>query len=52
MSIVTIILIVIGLMLVGALPLWPHTKGWGYGPSGAAAAVLAIAGVLIIVGRS
>lgn len=51
MSIATLLLIIVGIMLVAALPLWPHTKGWGYGPSGAAAAILAIVAVLVVLGR-
>ncbi|OGB68144.1 MAG: DUF3309 domain-containing protein, partial [Burkholderiales bacterium RIFOXYC12_FULL_60_6] len=34
MSIGTIILIVLILMLIGVIPSWPHSRGWGYGPSG------------------
>jgi hypothetical protein len=51
-SITTIILVVVVLMLVGVLPVWPKTRSWGYGPSGAAAAVLAVMTLLIVLGRS
>lgn len=34
MSLGTILLIVLILMLIGAIPSWPHSSGWGYGPSG------------------
>lgn len=34
MGLGTILLIVLILMLIGAIPTWPHSKGWGYGPSG------------------
>jgi len=51
MSIVTILLIVITAILVGVLPVWPHAKTWGYGPSTAAGAILAIVTVLIVLGR-
>jgi hypothetical protein len=52
MSITTIIVVVVVLMLVGVLPVWPHTRSWGYGPSGAAGAVLVIVTLLIVLGRS
>lgn len=52
MSITTIILVVVVLMLMGVLPLWPHARRWGYGPSGAAGAVLVIMTLLIVLGRS
>ena len=51
MSIVTILLIVIAAILVGVLPVWPHARTWGYGPSSAAGAVLAIMALLIVLGR-
>jgi hypothetical protein len=51
-SITTIILVVVVLMLMGVLPLWPHARRWGYGPSGAAGAVLVIMTLLIVLGRS
>ncbi len=50
MSIGTIILVVLLLMLVGAIPAWPHSRGWGYGPSGSLGAVLVILVVLLLVG--
>ena len=52
MSITTMIVVVVVLMLVGVLPVWPHTRSWGYGPSGAAGAVLVIMTLLIVLGRS
>lgn len=51
MSIVTILLIVLVLMLVGALPSWPHSRSWGYGPTGALGVVLVIVVVLLLTGR-
>lgn len=51
MSIGTILLIVIILFLVGALPTWPHSKSWGYFPSGALGLILLILLILIIMGR-
>jgi hypothetical protein len=47
----TILLIVLVLMLVGALPTWPHSSGWGYYPSGGLGLVLLIVVVLLLVGR-
>jgi len=51
MSIGTILLVVVLLMLVGALPVWPHASTWGYGPSGVAGLVLVIVVVLLVLGR-
>ncbi|HQX59242.1 MAG: DUF3309 domain-containing protein [Rhodoferax sp.] len=51
MSIGTILLIVLVLMLVGALPSWPHSRSWGYGPTGALGVVLVIVVVLLLTGR-
>jgi hypothetical protein len=47
----TILLIVLVLMLVGALPAWPHSSGWGYYPSGGMGLVLLIVVVLLLMGR-
>jgi hypothetical protein len=46
-----ILLIVILLMLIGAIPTWPHSRGWGYGPSGGLGLVLAILLILLLLGR-
>ena len=51
MSIGTILLIILVLMLIGAIPSWPHSKGWGYGPSGGLGLVLIIVVVLLLTGR-
>jgi Protein of unknown function (DUF3309) len=51
MSIGTILLVVLVLMLVGALPVWQHASGWGYGPSGVLGAVLLVIVVLFLMGR-
>lgn len=48
MSIGTILLIVLILMLVGVLPVWPHSKGWGYFPSGGLALVALILLIFIL----
>ena len=47
----TILLIVIVLLLIGALPTWPHSAGWGYYPSGGVGLLLVILVVLLIAGR-
>ena len=47
----TIVLVVLLLMLLGAFPTWPHSRNWGYGPSGGLALVLVILIVLIAMGR-
>ncbi len=51
MSIGTILLIIIILMLVGVLPTWPHSREWGYGPSGGLGLILIILLVLVLLGR-
>ncbi len=51
MSIGTILLIILILMLVGVLPTWPHSREWGYGPSGGLGLVLIILLVLVLLGR-
>ncbi len=51
MSIGTILLIIVILLLIGAIPSWPHSKGWGYGPSGGLGLVLIIVIVLLLTGR-
>ena len=47
----TIIVILLVLMLFGALPAWPHSRSWGYGPSGALGTVLVVLLVLLVLGR-
>ena len=51
MSVSTILLIIVVLMLIGALPAWPHSRSWGYGPSGGVGIVLTILIVLLLLGR-
>ena len=51
MSISTILLIVLVLLLVGAFPTWPHSRSWGYMPSGGIGLVLLILLVLWLMGR-
>ena len=51
MSLGTILLIVLVLMLIGAFPSWPHSRSWGYGPSGGLGFVVIILLVLLLMGR-
>lgn len=51
MSLATILLIVLVLLLVGAIPSWPHSRSWGYGPSGALGLVVLVLIVLLVMGR-
>ncbi len=51
MSLGTILLIVIVLALIGAIPSWPYSAGWGYGPSGVLGTILVIVLVLVLLGR-
>ena len=48
---ITILLVILLLMLVGAVPAWPHSRGWGYAPSGTLGLVLLILLVLVLTGR-
>ena len=47
----TILIIVLILFLVGALPTWPHSKSWGYYPSGGLGLILLIVLILLLLGR-
>lgn len=51
MTLGTILLIVLILLLIGAIPNWPHSRNWGYGPSGGLGLVLVIVIVLLLMGR-
>ena len=51
MSLGTILLVVLILLLVGAIPSWPHSRDWGYFPSGGVGLVLVIVLILILLGR-
>ncbi|MBK7648285.1 MAG: DUF3309 domain-containing protein [Betaproteobacteria bacterium] len=51
MTLGTILLIVLILLLVGAIPTWPHSRGWGYGPSGGIGLLLMILLVLLLLGK-
>jgi hypothetical protein len=47
----TILIIILVLVLVGALPTWPHSKSWGYYPSGGIGLILLILVILLLLGR-
>ena len=47
----TILLIILILMLLGALPAWPHSRSWGYGPTGGLGLVVIIIIILLLMGR-
>lgn len=47
----TILLIILILILIGALPAWPYSRGWGYGPSGLLGTVLIVLLILMLLGR-
>ncbi|MDM0066765.1 DUF3309 family protein [Variovorax sp. J31P207] len=51
MTLGTILLIVVILLLIGAIPSWPHSRGWGYGPSGGLGLVLLVLVVLLLLGK-
>jgi hypothetical protein len=48
---ITILIVVVVLMLLGALPAWPHSRSWGYGPSSGLGVVLLILAILFLTGR-
>jgi len=50
MSIGTILLVILILMLIGVIPVWPHSRSWGYGPSGGLGTVLIILLILVLLG--
>ena len=51
MTLGTILLIVVILLLIGALPTWPYSRGWGYGPGGIVGLILAVLLILLLLGR-
>ena len=51
MTISTILVIILILILIGAVPAWPHSRSWGYGPSGILGVVLVVILVLLLMGR-
>lgn len=51
MPLTTILLIVLILILVGAIPAWPHSRSWGYGPSGLVGLLVVVLIVMLLLGR-
>jgi hypothetical protein len=51
MTLGTILLVVLVLLLLGAIPQWPHSRNWGYAPSGVLGLVLVVVVVLLLMGR-
>lgn len=47
----TILLVILILFLLGALPAWPHSRSWGYGPSGGLGLIVVVLVVLLLMGR-
>lgn len=47
----TILIVILILLLIGAIPTWPYSAGWGYGPSGLLGTVLIILIILLLLGR-
>lgn len=47
----TVLLIILVLFLIGAIPAWPHSRKWGYGPSGGLGLLVIILLVLLLMGR-
>jgi hypothetical protein len=47
----TILIVLVVLMLLGAIPAWPHSRNWGYGPSGGIGLILLIVVILLVTGR-
>jgi Protein of unknown function (DUF3309) len=51
MTLGTILIIILILLLVGAVPTWPYSRGWGYGPSGILGLILVVLLILFLMGR-
>jgi Protein of unknown function (DUF3309) len=51
LMLITILIVILVLALVGGLPTWPHSRSWGYGPSGGIGLILVILLVLLLLGR-
>ena len=51
MSLSTLLLVILILILVGVIPTWPHSRAWGYAPSGGIGLVLVILLILILLGK-
>ena len=51
MTLGTILIIILILILLGAVPSWPYSRGWGYGPSGIVGVILIVVLILLLMGR-
>lgn len=51
MSLGSILIIIFVLVLLGVIPTWPHSRGWGYAPSGIVGVVLLVLVILLLLGR-
>jgi hypothetical protein len=51
MTLGTILIIILILILLGAVPAWPYSRGWGYGPSGIVGIILVVLLILVLMGR-
>ena len=51
MTLSTLLLVILILVLLGALPTWPHSRSWGYGPSGLVGVLLVVVLVMALMGR-
>lgn len=51
MSATTILLVILILVLIGAIPSWPHSRNWGYGPSGIVGLIVVVLLILLLMGR-
>lgn len=51
MSVTTILIVVLVLVLIGAIPSWPYSRGWGYGPSGIVGLIVVVLLILLLMGR-
>ena len=51
MTLGTILLVIVVLLLIGAIPAWPHSRSWGYGPSGGLGLLFVILLILLLMGR-
>jgi hypothetical protein len=51
MTLGTILIIILILILLGAVPSWPYSRGWGYGPSGIVGVILVVIIILVLLGR-
>jgi Protein of unknown function (DUF3309) len=47
----TVLLVILVLLLLGAIPAWPHSRSWGYGPTGGLGTILLIVLILVLLGR-